>query len=187
MALSLLSHALGYLTPCERQSRRAGNQATNLLKLAMGEPNRCFYNATRAVWAHPDRLVYVEGFYINEYHLTPHAWVLDKLTITRHELSFRDQDPNAVYIGQAFTKFEMEDTYDVWEPDEWKNLLTLQQQFEMLTAAGYDVELTLQRGVAETDWLVEYGDIVDPSGVDLTEGGGLEDGWEYSWRRRDRG
>jgi hypothetical protein len=56
-------------------------------------PNRCFYNATRAVWAHPDRLVYVEGFYINEYHITHHAWALDKLTDTRHELSFQHRDP----------------------------------------------------------------------------------------------
>ena len=34
-----------------------------------------------------------------------------------------------------------------------KNLLTLQEQFETLTAAGYDMELTLQRCVAETGWL----------------------------------
>ena len=61
----------------ERQPTRAGNQATEPLKLPMGEPNRCFYNATSAVWAHPDRLVYVEGFNINEDHLTHHAWVLN--------------------------------------------------------------------------------------------------------------
>jgi hypothetical protein len=45
----------------ERQERGAGNQATNPLKLARGEPNRRFYNATRAVWARLDRLGYVEG------------------------------------------------------------------------------------------------------------------------------
>jgi hypothetical protein len=95
----------------ELQERGAGNQATEPLKLAMGEPNRCFYNATRAFWAHPDRLVYVEGFYINEYHLTPHAWALDKLTGTRHELSFRE-DLHDVYIGKEFSKDEMLDRSD---------------------------------------------------------------------------
>jgi hypothetical protein len=95
----------------ERQERGAENQAIEPLTLAMGEPNRCFYNAARAVWAHPDRLVYVEGFYMNEYHLTHHAWVLDKLTGTRHELSFGD-DPNDVYIGKEFTKDEMLDSCD---------------------------------------------------------------------------
>ncbi len=45
----------------EQQARRTANQTPKPLKLAMGEPNRCFYNATCAVWAHPDRLVYVEG------------------------------------------------------------------------------------------------------------------------------
>src|SRR5438034_8311256 len=88
----------------ERQERGAGYQATEPLKLAMGEPNRCFYNATCAVWAHPDRLVYVERFYIDEYHITHHAWVLDKLTCTRHELSFQDGDPHDVYIGRNLRK-----------------------------------------------------------------------------------
>lgn len=86
-----------------------GYPATEPLKLAMGEPNRCFYNATCALWAHPNRLVYVEGFYINEYHFTHHAWVLDKLTGTRHELSFQDRDPHDVYIGKEFTQDEMID------------------------------------------------------------------------------
>jgi hypothetical protein len=38
----------------EQQARPAEYQATEPLKLPMGEPNRCFYNATCAVWAHPD-------------------------------------------------------------------------------------------------------------------------------------
>lgn len=63
-----------------------------------------------------------------------------------------------------------------------------QEQFEMLTQAGYDVELTRCRCVAETRWLMEYGDIVDPSSIDLTLGSGLgEDGRDYGWRRRNRG
>jgi hypothetical protein len=171
----------------ERQTRRAGNQATKPLKLPMGEPNRCFYNATRAVWTHPDRLVYVEGFYINEYHLTHHAWVLDKLTGTRHELSFGD-DPRHVYIGKEFTKDEMIDLSDelLEGPENWINLLTLQEQFEILTQAGYDVELAQYRCVEETEWLVEYGDVVDPSSIDMTLGGGdYDEGWGYGWRRRN--
>ena len=67
------------------------------------------------------------------------------------------------------------------------NLLTRQEQFEILTLAGYDVELTQYRCVAETEWLVEFGDIVDPSSIDLALGGGLSEGWEYRWRRRNRG
>ena len=175
----------------EQQARGAENQATEPLKLPMGEPNRCFYNATCAVWAHPDRLVYVEGFYINEFHITHHAWVLDKLTGTRHELSFQHRDPHLdVYIGKEFTQDEMidlnEELFD--GPENWMNLLTLQEQFEMLTQAGYDVELTEYRCVAETEWLVEYGDVVDPSSIDMTLGGGPnDDGWDYGWRRRNRG
>jgi hypothetical protein len=173
------------------QPTPAGVEAAKPLKLAMGEPNRCFYNATRAVWAHPDRLVYVEGFYINEYHLTHHAWVLDKLTGTRHELSFQHPDPHHdVYVGKEFTQDEMidrnEELFD--GPENWMDLLTLQEQFEILTQAGYDVELTKCRCVAETGWLAEYGDIVELSSIDLALGGGTsEDGWEYRWRRRNRG
>ena len=95
---------------------------------------------------------------------------LDKLTGTRHELSFQDRDPHDVYIGKEFTKDVMIDRSDelLDGPENWMNLLTLQEQFEMLTQAGYDVELTEYRCVAETEWLVEYGDIVDPSSIDLT-------------------
>jgi hypothetical protein len=90
----------------ERQSRRAGYQSTKRLKLAMGAPNRCFYNATSAVWTH-------------------HAWVLDKLTGTRHELSFRE-DPRDVYIGKEFTKDEMIDRSDelLDGHESWMNMLT---------------------------------------------------------------
>jgi hypothetical protein len=38
----------------------------------------------------------------------------------------------------------------------------------MLTQAGYDVELTRYRRAAETEWLGEYGDVADPSSIDLT-------------------
>jgi hypothetical protein len=68
------------------------------------------------------------------------------------------------------------------------DLLTLQEQFEILTQAGYDVELAQYRCVEETEWLVEYGDVVDPSSIDMTLGGGDDDeGWGYGWRRRNRG
>jgi hypothetical protein len=100
----------------------AAKQAAKPLNLAMGEPNRCFYNATRAVGEHPDRLVYVEGFYVNEYHITHHASVLDKLTGARHELSFRER-PHDVFIGKESTKYEMidldEGLFDGLE--NWKN------------------------------------------------------------------
>jgi hypothetical protein len=172
----------------EQQARRTANQMTKPLKLAMGEPNRCLYNATRAVWAHPDRLVYVEGFYVNEYHLTQHAWVLDKLTGTRHELSFQHHD---VYVGKEFTQDEMidrnEELFD-GGPRELDGSADLQGQFEILTQAGYDVELARYRCVEETEWLVEYGDIVDPSSTDMTLGGGDDDeGWGYGWRKRNCG
>jgi hypothetical protein len=88
-----------------------------------------------------------------------------------------------VYIGKEFTKDEMIDarTDELLDgPESWMNMLTLQEQFEMLTQAGYDVELTRCRCVSETRWLMEYADIVDPSSIDLTLGGGLgEDGWDY--------
>lgn len=131
----------------------------------------------------------VEGFHIDEYHLTHHAWVVEKLTGTRHELSFRDH-PNCVYIGKEFTQDEMIDRSDelLDGPESWMNMLALQEQFEILTQAGYDVELTKCRRVAETEWLVEYGDIVDPSSIDMILGGGLsEGGWEVGWRRSTRG
>jgi hypothetical protein len=101
----------------------------------------------------------------------------------------QDGDPYAVYIGKEFTKDEMidrnEELFD--GPENWMDLLTLQEQFEILTQAGYDVELTRCRCVAETGWLMEYGDIVDPSSIDLTLGGGHDDeDWGYRWRRRNR-
>jgi hypothetical protein len=172
---------------CERRERGAGNQAIESLTLPMGEPNRCFYNATRAVWAHPDRLVYVEGFYINEYHLTHHAWVLDKLTGTRHELSFQHHDSHYdVYIGKEFTQDEMIDRTDelLDGPENWMNLLTLQEQFELLTQAGYDVELIEYRCVEETEWLAEYADIIDLRSIDMTSSCVPDnDGWDCEWRR----
>ena len=62
------------------------------------------------------------------------------------------------------------------------------ERVEILTQAGYDVELTRSRCVAETGWLVEYGDVVDPSSIDMTLGGGDDDeGWGYGWRKRNRG
>ena len=66
------------------------------------------------------------------------------------------------------------------------NLLTLEEQFEMLTEAGYDVELVQCRCVEETEWLVEYGDIIDPSSIDMTLSSGDDDeGWGYGWKRRN--
>lgn len=66
------------------------------------------------------------------------------------------------------------------------NRLTLQEQFEMLTQAGYDVELTRSRRVAETGWLMEYGDIVDLRSIDMTLSYVHDDeGWDCGWRRRN--
>src|SRR5438552_12209055 len=41
----------------ERLAGRANYLSPSPLNLAMGEPQRCFYNAMCAVWQHPDRLV----------------------------------------------------------------------------------------------------------------------------------
>src|ERR1700726_2315185 len=93
-----------------------------------------------------------------------------------------------VYIGNEFTQDEMidrnEELFD--GPENWMDLLTLQEQFEILTHAGYDVELAQYRCVEETEWLVEYGDIIDPRSIDMTLSYVHDDeGWDCGWRRRN--
>jgi hypothetical protein len=99
--------------------------------------------------------------------------------------SFQDRDPHDVYIGMEFTKDEMLDRCDGLE--YWMNLLTLQEQFEILTQAGYDVELAQYRCVEETEWQVEYGEIIDLRSIDMTLSYVHDDkGWDCGWRRRNR-
>ena len=120
------------------------------LILPKGEPQRCFYNSMCAVWKHPDRLVYVEGFVIDRFdndnaHFNHHAWVKDRVTGTQHELTIRDKGtPDfSTYTGIEFTK---EQLLDPWEdplesPAYWTPQLTIGQQQRLLQDAGYDVVL----------------------------------------------
>jgi hypothetical protein len=55
--------------------------------------------------------VYVEGFIIVRQPdlLTHHAWVRDRQTGERHEVTIKDgdADPDSVYIGRELTKEEL--------------------------------------------------------------------------------
>jgi hypothetical protein len=185
-----------------RHAAQKQKRALALLGLAMGKPNCCFENSTHAVWAHPDRLRFVEGFYIHNDFLCHHAWVIDKLTGTRHELTIRNQDPDAVYIGKEFTRAELKDPYGdlIEHPKLWAPQLTLQDQFAMLTAAGYDVELGTHLWDHEKNEMVDFGPIVDMSKVDTYEPDSFNDlnlemgidldgeetqQWEYEWRIKE--
>jgi hypothetical protein len=89
---------------------------------------------------------------------------------------------------KEFTKDEMIDRNDelLDGPEKWMNRLTLQEQFEILTQAGYDVELAQYRCAQETEWLVEYGDIIDLSSIDMTFSYIPDnEGWDCGWRRRN--
>jgi hypothetical protein len=170
---------------------------TRELMLPKGRPHCCFENAMTLVLANPKRLTYVEGFYIYGSILgvtfIHHGWVVNKLTGTRHEVTMGDVHPDAVYIGKAFTA----------NPDRWP-LLTMQQQYDLLTAAGYDVVLFAERWVNQEtpefgcDACVEVDmnaidmtlnaeeagfELMEEGHLDLMEGQG-ERGvdWHYEWR-----
>ena len=118
------------------------------LGLEMGQPNHCFANATACVWLRPDRLKYVEGFVIHrcgccqDMNFIHHAWVVDKLTGTRLEITITNPVFDAVYLGREFTRDELTAFDEPMERSEdWESQLTLQMQFDMLVGAGHDVEL----------------------------------------------
>jgi hypothetical protein len=97
---------------CERErlARKAAYQAERPLVLPMGEPHNCFMNSIMAVVKYPARLKYCEGFYIlpipevdKDYVVFQHhAWVVDKVTGQRHELTIRQLVPDCKYVGKVF-------------------------------------------------------------------------------------
>jgi hypothetical protein len=120
--------------------------------LRLGAPNKCFYNSMKAVWKLPQRLKYVEGFEIAESEhegvryarFNHHARVLDTVTGVIHEVTPRHEDCKYVYKEywrHELTAFEglFEDLIE--SPEEWEPQLSLQEQYDMLKAAGYDIEL----------------------------------------------
>jgi len=174
--------------------------------LRMGEPNRCFKNSMTAVFACPERLRYVEGFVIHECEcgcrspFIHHAWVVDNVTGQRHEVTPHHEN-NDKYVGKEFEKDKLINPFVVEDdgtpvliesPDWWEPQLSLQEQLDILTAAGYDVELRTKRwneAARETD---DWGDVLDISAIDLSDrcaGYALEeecgDGWEYEWWLKD--
>lgn len=178
------------------------------LTLPMGEPCRCFENATRAVLKHPNRLLYVEGFILAPAHRLLdggwypiyHAWIKDKLTGKCHEITPNIEDPESlVYIGKEFTS-DM-----VPKVDQWRSQLTMADQLELLTGVvGYEIELHAVLNL----W--EECEVIDPATIDmsvlseiadyrLTEAKGTEDepwdftpetgqqNWHYVWIIRQGG
>jgi hypothetical protein len=116
------------------------------LVLPMGRPNNCYENAMAAVIANPKRLLYVEGFYITEgSNFIHHGWVKDRATGKRHEVTISDADPDAVYIGKEFKRDELYSPFEgstIESADEWAHQLTIQDEYDMLSGAGYDVSLS---------------------------------------------
>lgn len=118
------------------------SQEAESLVLPMGEPGMCFQNSIALVLANPKRLLYVQGFYIcedgNGTQFINHAWVKDMVTGERHEVTIRDVEPDARYVGKEFAADEL------WVPSPglFIQQLTLEQEEAMLTAAGYKVALS---------------------------------------------
>jgi hypothetical protein len=150
------------------------------LTLPMGEPHQCFKNATAAVLKYPNRLLYVEGFIgpgpkdsdymVPGYAFFHHAWCVDKVTGKRHEVSPIGDDH--IYIGKEFTRDELrvfrghpdfvgDETID--SPDEWTAQLTMAEQLELLTGAGYEVELLAMYNNGD-DGI----EVVDPATIDMS-------------------
>jgi hypothetical protein len=187
----------------ERVARRKAYKQEQALKIALklGELNGCFKNSTKAVFACPDRLKYVEGFVVGTCsccggytYLTHHAWVVDKVTGKRHELTIRNPDPDDKYIGKEFERDELTDPFDcpIEHFELWCPQLMLQEQLDMLQAAGYDVELQTDHWNEAAREVDDCGDVVDMSTIDLTDrfaDYALEDkrgeGWRYSWRLKE--
>jgi hypothetical protein len=152
-----------------KQRRAAKHDAARLKKaLVMGLPQECFKNAMTAVLKFPERLLYVEGFIIPKdcttepgYTFIHHAWVKDKITGERHELTPSVEDPeNEVYIGKEFTRDQLQVFEEPIEhPDERSVQLTKADELELLTVAGYDVELW----AVYKDW-----ELIDPTTIDMS-------------------
>jgi hypothetical protein len=204
----------------EYKERRAAKHDADRLKkaLVMGKPNSCFENATRAVLKFPERLLYVEGFVLSadKDSFTHHAWVKDKLTGGRHEITPSINEADHVYIGKEFTKDEMvifrgqAELEEPMHPDNF-NLtwaypgdtfpqLTKADELELLTGAGYDLELL----AVLNDW--KEVEVVNPANIDMSHIGadyelqvakGTEDepaewtreggqqNWHYEWRIKE--
>lgn len=185
----------------ERRKAKHAAQKAKPLNLPLGEPYRCCHNSMCAVWRHSDRLRYVEGFVTNgcDYRFIHHSWVVDIRTGMRRELTFRDQDPNAVYIGKEFTKADLKDRNGepLDSPENYCEQLTLQDQYDLLTTAGYSIVLMAcfeDDKCNEVTW-----DSVDMDSIDLTDpyinfklnaekGFDLRsgDGWEWTYRWMDK-
>jgi hypothetical protein len=112
-----------------------------------------------------------------------------RFPVSNSTLFVDGNDKRADFIGRSYrwmktAKATQRRTFD--GPENWMDLLTLQEQFDMLTQAGYDVELAQYRCVEETEWLMEYGNIIDPRSIDMTlsyvHG---DEGWDCGWRRRN--
>jgi hypothetical protein len=164
------------------------------LKLKMGQPNQCYENAMRHVFAMPKRLKYVEGFEITEYDdgvttFNHHAQVLDTVTGKIHEVTPGHDIEEAVYVYRSFTRDELVDIEGevLTDPDWWTHQLTLQAQRDLLIESGYSVEL----------WAVsdDNGHLAFPNPEHMTwtneqafyslnegKGTGDELTWRYAWR-----
>jgi hypothetical protein len=164
--------------------RKAFNEyRTKELTPPMGEPHCCFKNAMTAVLKYPNRLLYVEGFIgpgpkdsdymVPGYAFIHHAWVKDKITGKRHEVSPIGDPEGAVYIGKEITRDELrvfrghpdfvgDETID--SPDEWTAQLTMAEQLELLTGAGYEVELLAMYNNGD-DGI----EVVDPATIDMSQ------------------
>jgi hypothetical protein len=163
--------------------------------LRMGEPHQCFYNSMKAVFACPERLQYVEGFVISEYecrsiHFIDHGWVVDKVTGQRHELTLGRNTADDKYVGKEFEKDDLTDPFEhpIESPEWWEPQLSLQQQYDMLKAAGYDIELWTRHWNDATKEVDEWGDVVDTTTIDLKArcvnydlAEACGEGWEYEW------
>jgi hypothetical protein len=105
-------------------------------------------------------LSYDEGFLVNKNQFTHHAWVLNRISGTHHELTLRDLDPDARYLGQAFAKDELRVFgKPMSEPDGWARQLNLKSQFALLTGSGYDGELSRYLWSDENDEVAEVSSV----------------------------
>jgi hypothetical protein len=143
------------------------------LGVKMGRVGGCFGNAMACVIQRPDRLVYVEGFYIhgckccNDMTFIHHGWIKDTVTSEQHEVTIRDVDADAVYVGKEFTRDELYSPYEdarIESADMWTQQLTVQQEHDMLVAAGYDVKLTRE---LFTNYKTKKFDVTDWADVPL--------------------
>jgi hypothetical protein len=113
----------------------------------------------------------------------------EQVTGKRHELTIRRNPADDKYVGKEFEKDDLTDPFEhpIESPEWWEPQLSLQEQYDMLTAAGYDIELRTERWNDATkeadDW-----DSADMATVDLNDrwaNYALEEtrgeGWGYQW------